>query len=79
MTVFLCSVERRFSAPAAFVTAAAHSLGQVWPQAIGEADAQRTVCWAWGTPTVYRGRHTRSLHPGIGGVSRDNKTRSPVR
>jgi len=42
MTVFLCSVERRFSAPAAFVIAAARSLGQVWPQATGEAGAQRT-------------------------------------
>jgi hypothetical protein len=42
MTVFLCSVERRFSAPATFVIAAARSLGQVWPQAIGEAGAQRT-------------------------------------
>jgi hypothetical protein len=41
MTVFLCSVERRFSAPAAFATAAARSLGQVWPQATGEAGARR--------------------------------------
>jgi hypothetical protein len=38
----LCSVERRFSVPAAFVSAVARSLDQDWPQATGEADAQRS-------------------------------------
>jgi hypothetical protein len=42
VTVFLCSVERRFSIPAIYVNAVAHSLGQDWPQAIGEAGAQRS-------------------------------------
>ena len=42
VTVFLCSVERRFSVPAAFVSAVARSLGQAWPQATGEAGAQRS-------------------------------------
>jgi hypothetical protein len=41
VTVFLCSVERRFSVPAVFSSAVVHSLGQNWPQAIGEAGAQR--------------------------------------
>ena len=45
VTVFLCSVERRFSVPAIFVSAVARRLpaclGQDWPQAIGAADAQR--------------------------------------
>jgi hypothetical protein len=41
VTVFLCSVERRFSVPAIFVSAVARSLGQAWPQATGEAGAQR--------------------------------------
>ena len=41
VTVFLCLVERRFSIPAIYVNAVAHSLGQDWPQAIGEAGAQR--------------------------------------
>jgi len=41
VTVFLCSVERCFSVPADFVTAVARSLGQAWPQATGEAGAQR--------------------------------------
>jgi hypothetical protein len=41
VTVFLCSVERRFSAPATFGSAVARSLGQAWPQATGEAGAQR--------------------------------------
>jgi hypothetical protein len=40
VTVFLGSVERRFSVPAMFVPVVAHSLGQDWPQAIGEAGAQ---------------------------------------
>jgi hypothetical protein len=39
--VFLCSVERCFSVPATFISAAAHSVGQPWPQATGEAGAQR--------------------------------------
>jgi hypothetical protein len=42
VTVFLYSVERRFSVPANFITAVAHSLGQDWPQATGEAGAQRS-------------------------------------
>ena len=42
VTVFLGSVERRFAVPAAFVAAVARSLRQDWPQAIGEADAQRS-------------------------------------
>jgi hypothetical protein len=37
VTVFLGSVERRFSVPAIFVSTVAHSLGQAWPQATGEA------------------------------------------
>jgi hypothetical protein len=41
VTVFLCSVERRFSVPAMRVGAVAHSLGQAWPQATGEAGAER--------------------------------------
>jgi len=41
VTVFLCSVERRFSIPAVSVSAVARRLGQDWPQAIGAADAQR--------------------------------------
>jgi hypothetical protein len=41
VTVFLCSVERRFSVPAVFSGAGARSLGQAWPQATGEAGAQR--------------------------------------
>jgi hypothetical protein len=39
--VFLCLVERRFSASAVLFRAAGRSLRQGWPQAIGEADAQR--------------------------------------
>ncbi len=35
--MFLSSAERRFSVPAMFVTAVAHSLDQDWPQATGEA------------------------------------------
>ena len=38
----IVSVERRFSVPAAFVSAVARSLGQAWPQATGEAGAQRS-------------------------------------
>jgi hypothetical protein len=41
VTVFLGSVERRFSVPAVFIAAVARSLGQAWPQATGEAGAQR--------------------------------------
>jgi hypothetical protein len=41
VTVFLCSVERRFSIPAVYISAVARSLSQAWPQAIGEAGAQR--------------------------------------
>jgi hypothetical protein len=41
VAVFFCSVERRFSIPAVYVSAVARSLGQAWPQAIGEAGAQR--------------------------------------
>jgi hypothetical protein len=39
VTVFLGSVERRFSAPADFLTVVARSLGHDWPQATGEAGA----------------------------------------
>jgi hypothetical protein len=42
VTVFLCSVERRFSVPAIFVSAVTRSLGRDWPQATGEAGAQRS-------------------------------------
>jgi hypothetical protein len=42
VTVFLCSVERRFSVPAYVFNAIARSLGQDWPQATGEAGAQRS-------------------------------------
>jgi hypothetical protein len=31
VTVFLCSVECRFSVPAVFIAAVARSLGQAWP------------------------------------------------
>ena len=41
VTVFLGSVERRFSVPAYICHVAARSLGQAWPQATGEAGAQR--------------------------------------
>jgi len=41
VTVFLCSVERRFSVPAIVIAAVVRSLGQAWPQATGEAGAQR--------------------------------------
>ena len=41
LAVFLGSVERRFFVPADIVPAIACSLGQGWPQAIGEADAKR--------------------------------------
>ena len=41
LTVFFCSVKRRFSAPATILHAAARSLGQAWPKATGEAGAQR--------------------------------------
>src|SRR5579863_5738490 len=41
VTGFLCSVERRFSVPAVVTAAVARSLGQAWPQATGEAGAQR--------------------------------------
>jgi hypothetical protein len=41
VTVFLCSVERRFSVPAVFTAVVARSLGQAWPQATGEVGAQR--------------------------------------
>ena len=41
VTVFLSSVERRFSVPAISVSAVARILGQAWPQATGEAGAQR--------------------------------------
>jgi len=41
VTVFLGSVERRFSVPATPVRAVARSLGQGWPKAIAVADAQR--------------------------------------
>jgi hypothetical protein len=40
VTVFLGSVEARFSVPAIFVAAVARSLGQDWPKAIGEAGAK---------------------------------------
>jgi hypothetical protein len=39
VTVFLGSVERRFSVPACVFSAVARSLGQDWPQATGEAGA----------------------------------------
>jgi len=42
VTVFLGSVEGRFSVPASFITAVARSLGQDWPQATGGAGAQRS-------------------------------------
>jgi len=32
VTVFLCSVERRFSVPAIFIAAGARNLGQDWPR-----------------------------------------------
>jgi hypothetical protein len=41
VTVFLGSVERRFPVPAMVRLAVARSLGQPWPQAIAEGDAQR--------------------------------------
>ena len=41
VTLFLSSVERRFSVPATPFRAAARSLGQAWPQATGEAGAER--------------------------------------
>lgn len=37
VSVFLCSVEGRFSAPAVFLEAVARCPGQSWPQAIAEA------------------------------------------
>jgi hypothetical protein len=43
VTVFLSSVERRFSAPGLSITAVAHSLGQAWPQTISEADDLTTT------------------------------------
>jgi Tannase and feruloyl esterase len=40
--LFLCSAKvGRFSAPAIFRIAVARSLGQAWPQATGEAGAER--------------------------------------
>jgi hypothetical protein len=39
VTVFLCSVERRFSVPACVFNAVTRSLGQDWPQATGQAGA----------------------------------------
>jgi hypothetical protein len=42
VTVFLCSVERRFSVPACALNAVARSLRQDWPQATGKAGAQRS-------------------------------------
>jgi hypothetical protein len=39
VTVFLCSVEWRFSVPANIIAAVARRLGQDWPQATGEAGA----------------------------------------
>lgn len=41
VTVFLGSVERRFSVPATPIQAVARSLGQGWPKATGVAGAQR--------------------------------------
>jgi hypothetical protein len=41
VTVFLCSVERRFSVPAIFIAAIARSRRQAGPQATGEAGAKR--------------------------------------
>src|SRR5262249_53060493 len=41
VALFLCSVGCRFSVPAIFIAAIARSLGQAWPQATGEAGAQR--------------------------------------
>lgn len=41
VTVFLGSVERRFSVPATRLQAVARSLGQGWPKATGAAGAQR--------------------------------------
>jgi hypothetical protein len=41
VTGFLGLVERRFSVPADFVIVVAHSLGQDWPQATGEAGTLR--------------------------------------
>jgi hypothetical protein len=41
VTAFFCSVERRFSVPANFISAVARSPGQDWPQATGGAGAQR--------------------------------------
>jgi hypothetical protein len=40
--VFLCSVERRFSVPAVFVSAVERSLGQAGPQA--PAQRRTAVC-----------------------------------
>jgi hypothetical protein len=41
VTVFLGSVEGRFSAPAMVRPVVARSLSQAWPQAIAAGDAQR--------------------------------------
>jgi hypothetical protein len=41
VTMFLGSVERRFSVPATRISAVAHSLGQGWPKATGASGAQR--------------------------------------
>ena len=41
VTMFLSSVERRFSVPAASFPAVAHSLGQGGPKGTGAAGAQR--------------------------------------
>ena len=55
VTVFLGSVERRFSAPATLRKAVARRLGQAWPQAVAAGDA-------WLEP----GEHGGSLiEPGV--------------
>jgi hypothetical protein len=41
LTVFFCSVKRRFFVPATILHAAARRLGQAWRKATGEAGAQR--------------------------------------
>jgi hypothetical protein len=60
LTEFLGSVERRFSVPADFLTAVARSLGQDWPQATGEAGAQRRIALR-SAPMIEQAR--RSLIP----------------
>jgi len=40
VSVFLCSVERRFSVPATLSRAVVRSLGQGWPKAIAVGKAR---------------------------------------